>query len=866
MKQIKFELKNKLKVILVPSHKSPVVSVQMWVKTGSADEPKGMEGVSHFIEHLVFKGTRKYNVGEIASIVEASGGELNAYTSFDQTVFYVTISKNYSNVALDVISEMMGHPTFIPAEVDSEREVVCEEIKMGQDSPGRSSSQLMFKSAFKKHAYGIPVIGYEKNVRLWPTPKIKKFYQSRYVPSNMVLIVSGDFEPAEMKKEIVKMYSDFAPLKLKKMTRKKEPAQKKATFTVLNKKITESYFQLALPVPNVKHNDVPAMDILALVLGQGETSRLYAKMRLENTVLNSISCFNYNPQDAGLFAFSARYSDQSTAEIFNLLFTEIEKIKTSGISWDELRKAILNISSEQFYSIETVDGIANKIGSAQFYLNDTNAHEKYLKQIQKITPQQVQKIAQKYFVPQKSNYSLMGPASDKQNLATLKLAEKTWLDLVKSKQKIKAQIDKKIKIPKIEFKSIKKTKKNDIEVFKTPRGTDVLFLNSTEIPTATAKIIFGGGSRLETKSQMGLTEMLNRTLVTQTENLSEKQILKQVEDCAAEVSAFGGKNTTGFSIDYMKPFEKQILKLSADIIKNPVFSVDIFNRERTVLENQILAKQDQPSYLCGRQFNETIFAVHPVSFNQTGTAETLKNITTKQIADVYHQIKSEKNMQVAVVGDFNRQYWMNLITEIEDNFQTKGRRLKTVPFEKLTENKSVFLEKDKEQSHVIVGWQALSLTDPDRHALEIIQAVMAGQGGRLFIELRDKNSLAYSVSPIKMESLECGYFGGYIACSPDKVEKALGMFHDEFKKISTDLVSEDELSRAQKYLIGQHDIGLQRKSSICNLIAFDHFYGNDIKESMNIAATYQKITREQVRRLAEKIFSKPHVTSVVGKK
>ena len=200
MKQTKFQLKNKLKVFLIESKKSPVVSVQMWVKTGSADEKKSEEGISHFIEHLVFKGTDKYKVGEIANIVEASGGELNAYTSFDQTVFYVTISKTFKDVALDVISQMMGYPTFDPKEIDSEREVVCEEIKMGQDSPGRKASQLLFSSAFKKHAYGVPVIGYEKYVRSWSAKKIKEFYHSRYVPSNMFLVVSGDFETPEMKK------------------------------------------------------------------------------------------------------------------------------------------------------------------------------------------------------------------------------------------------------------------------------------------------------------------------------------------------------------------------------------------------------------------------------------------------------------------------------------------------------------------------------------------------------------------------------------------------------------------------------------------------------------------------------------------
>ncbi|WP_374031602.1 M16 family metallopeptidase [Bdellovibrio bacteriovorus] len=146
----KFQLKNGMKVLLLESHKSPVVSVQMWVKTGSADEKKTEEGISHFIEHLVFKGTRKYKVGEIAATVEGSGGELNAYTSFDQTVFYVTISKQFSDVALDVISEMMGYPTFDPQEIDNEREVVLEEIKRGQDSPGRRASQLLFTNVFQK--------------------------------------------------------------------------------------------------------------------------------------------------------------------------------------------------------------------------------------------------------------------------------------------------------------------------------------------------------------------------------------------------------------------------------------------------------------------------------------------------------------------------------------------------------------------------------------------------------------------------------------------------------------------------------------------------------------------------------------------
>ena len=403
MKQTVFKLKNKMNVILAPSHKSPVVSVQMWVKTGSADEKKGEEGISHFIEHLVFKGTQKYKVGEIAQIIEASGGELNAYTSFDQTVFYVTISKNFINTAVDVISEMMGHPLFDATEVDSEREVVCEEIKMGIDSPGRSASQLMFKSVFKKHPYGIPVIGYEKNVRTWSVKKIKQYFESRYVPSNMTLIITGDFELKETKKNIQQVFEKFHPFRLKKITRSKELQQKKHTVAAKTKELSETNLQLAWPVVNAKHKDTPSLEILAAILGQGEMTRLYKNLRLKSSLVNTISSYSYNPLDHGLFAVTAKYTDQNLNEIISAILNEIELIKTQPVLWEELRKVIINISSDQFYSRETVDGIAGKIGSEFFYLNDLKAYEKYLKIIQKIKPEDISKIAKKYLSFEKLN-------------------------------------------------------------------------------------------------------------------------------------------------------------------------------------------------------------------------------------------------------------------------------------------------------------------------------------------------------------------------------------------------------------------------------------------------------------------------------
>lgn len=868
MKQIKFQLKNKLKVILIPSHKSPVVSVQMWVKTGSADEKKGEEGISHFIEHLVFKGTQKFKVGEIASLVEASGGELNAYTSFDQTVFYVTISKTFQDVALDVVSQMMGHPTFDPDETHSEREVVCEEIKMGQDSPGRQSSQLLFSSIFKKHAYGIPVIGYEKNVRSWPVKKLKSFYQSRYVPSNMCLIISGDFEEKAMRENVEKYFSSFKPYKLKKIKRTIEPKAKKVTYKVKHKDLKESNFNLAFPAPSIKHKDVAALDVMAMVLGQGETSRLFSKLRLQSSLVSSVSSYSYTPQDPGLLALSFKVLEQDPKIAFEGIYHEIEKIKNEEVSWEEIRKSIINISSEQFYSIETVDGIASKIGSSQFYMNDSLAHEKYLKTIQKITPKDVMRVAKKYLDPKVASYSVLGPQPEKDFEKLLKDSHKCWLNLIESQKKEKRPKtkNKPAKIPKIVFKDIKKTDKSAIEVMTTGHGTRVIFEKSQEIPTVSARLLLGGGARIESPDKMGLSELLGRSWLGGTKKRSENQILEMIEESAAGLSPFSGKNTVGFSLDYMKPFEGKIVGLMEELFLEPDFVPGIIDRERQAMQRQIHAKEDQPSYLCGKQFVKNMFPNHPVSFDQLGTIETTNNITAPDLINYLNTVKSSKNMLAVVVGDFDKKTWMDSIERLEKQFSRAPRLLKKVDYKPIVKNEKYFTEKNKEQSHVIVGWQGIDITDRDRYALHVIQAIMAGQGGRLFVELRDKNSLAYSVSPIRMESLECGYFGGYIACSPDKVDKAIKMFHEEFEKIKGALVPQGELDRAKRYLIGQNDIGLQRKSALCNTIAFDDFYGNDFNESLHIDKVYNSITSEDVKRVAERLFSQPHITSIVGKK
>lgn len=858
----KFQLKNGLKVLLLESHKSPVISVQMWVKTGSADEKKGEEGISHFIEHLVFKGTRKYKVGEIASIVEASGGELNAYTSFDQTVFYVTISKQFSDVGLDVISEMMGFPTFDAQEIDNEREVVIEEIKRGQDSLSRAGSQLMFSTVFKGHPYSVPVIGYEKNIRKFSAKKIADFFHARYVPRNMFLVISGDFESTEMKKKIAKYFGDFTDFKVRKVIRPKALKTKKTQIKIQKSNFEQTVAYLAWPAPSVKHQDVPALEVLSIILGQGDSSRLVNALRLEKPLTNSIGVYAFTPQDQGVLAISMGLNSINLEASLEKIKEQIVDIVTTPPSAMEMQKAITNLASEQIYSLECVDGIARKAGTLEFYMGDHEYFKKYLKQVYALKPEDVSRVAKKYFIADGLNLCVLSKENEKQNQKIAQDFCKSLKSALKSAKKEKSPANR-FKAQKLSLKAGSR-EVTEIEEIALAPGVTLLLKEQRETPTVSVRAGFLGGLRAEPMNVEGLTELFSRTWTGGSKKYGESELNAKIDEMAASLGAFSGRNSVGISMDYLSTYEERMYELFDDTLSAPLFDKSVIEREQHIVENQIKSRNDNPSQLAILQFMKTIFDGHPYAKDMMGTVESIKTIKSDDIRDYYRKVVNCQNLTLSVVGDFNRDHWIKNLSQVVKKLP-KGQKFNgEFKLDPINQEHYLFQESKKEQSHVVVGMRGLTIDSKERHTLEVLQSILSGQGGRLFIELRDKNSLAYSVAPMRMEGLGTGYFGAYIGCSPEKVKKAISMLKSEFKKLTDQRVPESELLRAQRYIVGRHDIDLQRKSAIGNSILFDRIYGLNPREGLDVAEKYFSVTAEDLQALAQKLFNQHFIVSVVG--
>lgn len=862
----KLQLKNGMHVLLIESRKSPVVSVQMWVRTGSADESSGLEGISHFIEHLVFKGSSKYKVGEIASVVEGAGGELNAYTSFDQTVFYVTISKHFLETGFDVISQMMGFPTFDAQEIDNEREVVIEEIKRGHDSLHRQSSRLLFETVYQKHPYSIPVIGYEDNIRTVKREDVLKYYHSRYVPKAMTLIVTGDFDRQAVTAQIKKHFESFPTGKLAPSKRKSESPQKSFRCKVKKSTFEETLLQISWPTPKADHKDIAALEILSLVLGMGESSRLNQALRIRDNLVNYAGASTFVAKDPGFLSVSASLKIENLEATLKGLGEEIARIVSAPPTEAEVFKAKVNIQSEDFYAMETVDGMARQFGTYEDLFGDFRYREVFFDQVNEVKPVDILKVAKKYLRPDKMSVTLMTPGSEAESQKIIQNWKKKFdaqlRNLKPSKEKTteKAKSFTLVRWPKVSPRL--KVIANELKRITLPNGTVLLLRPSFDTPVISLRAGLLGGVRSESPELGGLTDLLGRVWTAGTKSLSEEQFHQKVDALASSIGGFAGRNTLGVNMVTLGAFADEIFPLFAEAFLEPSLSESVIEREKALMLESLRTRKDNPAQMAILNFMGLMFAGHPYSLDPSGTAESIPKLNRSYLLAHLQKLQKAKNLVVSISGHFDPEKWTEWITSLSQKLQTGERYSDRFSFK--GNNSKHYESSQKNQEHIVIGFRGLTFTDPERYTLQVIQSILAGQGGRLFYELRDKASLAYSVSPLRMEGIDSGYFGAYIGCSPEKSEKSLSMLNQEFSRLAHDQVSDLELERAKKYLIGRHDIDLQKNSAVSAATLFDEIYGVPYDETFKYPEKIAAIDSRRVRDLAERLFSEPPVVSAVG--
>ncbi len=833
-------LENGLTVVLEENHSAPVVAIQVWVETGSADEVENELGLAHLHEHMLFKGTRKRAVGEIAKAIEGAGGEINAWTSFDETVYHVVLASRYLDLGLDVLADTVFNATFDAGELEREKLVVLEEIKRTRDLPGRRLGDLLFGLAYRVHPYRHPILGTRGSVSRVTRKELINFYRRNYVPANITLVITGDFKTGTALARVKKFFSAPAGKKKPARARPHEPRQRKLRLRLVKDDIKETHFSIAWHIPEVTAADAPALDLLAVIMGQGESSRLSLGLKRGLNLVNEIYAYAYTPKDPGLFVVGGSCPPGKTRRALAALTKQIGRLSGGGVTLSEMAKAKAIIESEAIYSRETVEGLARRLGYHQVVGGDPSYGEIYLQRILAQTPEDVRRVAAAYLEMHRASGVLLVP------------------------QKAAPEFDARLIRGILEDRSTTKTagktghtQKSHIKRVAIDNGPMVIIQEDHSNALVSMHAVLPGGVRYETDADNGINNLLAAMLTRGTQSHDARELAEEMDRMAGILEGFSGRNTIGLRADIPARHFERALELLCDCLLNPTFPDREVKRERQLALEEIRARDDNPAGTAFDLFTSTLYRKHPYRLPTLGTLQSVAGLKQRKLVEYWSKHFSARRMVLSVVGDVDSE---RVVSMVRDRCTSKAKGAPSVirgsfPLEPPAKKiRTAVKIRTRAQTHLVLGFRGTTMSSADRYPLEVLLAVLAGQGGRLFVELRDRLSLAYTVSAFSMDGIEPGYIAVYLACDPGKADQAVTAVKRELGRLIEKPASQTELKRAQRYLVGNQAISLQRASSRSAALAFCELYGLGYLSYQKYPARILEVNTGDLSRIAKKYF------------
>ena len=797
------DLDNGLKTLFEHRPGTGVVAIQVWVKVGSKYEEEQIAGMTHFIEHLIFKGTAEGKGYEIAPRIEALGGSINAFTSYDNTVYHIIVPEHAFETGLELLVGSVKSPLFPEKEIAKEKKVVIQEIKMGEDNPQRKLFKELFSLSYEGHPYGRPIIGFEETVSAADRNAITRYFEAHYTIDNMVVVIVGDFDEARAKALLEKHFAGFRRGQGKTLVTGTPLRKGTGKVTRIEKDVKESYLALAYSVPPLVHHDIPALDVLAKMLGDGESSRLQAVLKHKKGLVTNAGTYLFTPKEEGLFIVLVTFKGDDYQAVVRAIDEQIKKMYTGPVDKWELEKAKNLVRASHIYASETVQGRAREIGSYQTITDDARFSDKYVKQVDSVSVPIIKQALKQYMVDKERNIALLAPKA-KQNPHTFQL-------------------------------------KNGL--------TCVLNRNAAS-PSFAFMIGFVGGLKEERESQNGSFNLLSKMLLRGTSGKDAQAIARQIDTLAGSMDPVSGKNVFGLSGKFLSKDLKQSLSLLNELLSDST----IPRRELTKVKEDVLSeirqKEDDAVSSTFKAMNRALYEGHPYGRDALGNATDVARLTHKEIAALYKDCVSPKGAVLALSGDIDLKETERLVRSIFGAWKGKARSLRKLPHVATKKEKTI--RREMLQTHMIFAFSGPGLIEEDRYAAEVMDSVLSGMGGRIHKRLREERPYAYALTFFNQMAYETGALGIYIGTEQKHVRDIEDVVGKEIGEIRKEGFSEEEVTNAKRYLVGTHRIRMQSNSAIASSMCLDTMYGLKPDFFKRWPERIEKVTRDEVNAAAKK--------------
>ena len=824
-------LDNGLVIIVREDHSAPVVSAQAWCAAGSIHEGRWLgAGLSHVLEHMLFKGTTTRPGSRIDQEVQEAGGYMNAYTSFDRTVYHIDVPNTGARAAIDILCDIMQHATLPPDELAKELDVIRREMDMGQDDPGRRASRRLFEAAYTRSPYRFTIIGYPDIFNELKPENIRDYYTEKYAPNNVFYVVAGDVKNDEVVAQIKTAYEKTKARALPPNYLPAEPKQTAPREIIEEAPIELGHLHFAWHIPELRHPDVPVLDVLAVLLGSGRSSRLYQQVRERQGVVHHADAWTYNPGSTGLFGMSAMVDADKFSAARDAMLAEIEKIKSMSVSANEVQKAVKQFISATLATRKTMEGQANDLGGSWLAANNLTFSERYLAAVKRVSHTDVQRVAREYLTAENRTLYALLP-----NGTTPKIAP-----------------------------VLEKNNDSPIQKFELPNGLRLLVKENRRLPFVEFRAAFQGGVLAETPENNGVTQLLAKMLLKGTTRRNAEQIATEIESVGGHIDSYGGNNSFGVNAEVLSDDFATGLDLLADILLNPIFPADALERERTVQIASIYEQKDNLLKSASNAMRHTLFGNAGYGLDTLGTEETVTKLQAADLKSFHQKLVAQKNCVLAIFGDVKATEVKAAVEKAFANWKPGQKPEVRSQKPELAEPKRVEETRDKKQAVIVIGFAGTTMHDEDRYALDLLQEACSDLGSRLFLRVREKLGLAYYVGAQHFPGLAPSYFVFYAGTEPTKAALVEQEFLKEAELLRTEGLTAEELKRAKAKIIGQKKISRQDLGSLAQLTALDELYGLGWQRADLDDAKFEAVTLEQVKAVAQK-YLKPDafVVSVV---
>jgi zinc protease len=832
-----------------------VVAVQAWVDVGSGDESADEEGLAHLHEHMLFKGTKAYAAGAIDAAVARLGGEINAWTSFDETVYHLVLPSASAPTGLTILAELLQRPRLSADDLGPELDVVLEEIRQDFDVPGRKVSQKLFEAAYGTgHPYGRDIAGSAAAVRRLNHTKLTRFFARHYRPERTLLAIDGDLEAAALEKLLTQGWAGWKSSGAAASAVQRGPAAPGSSIHFLRANADQAHFAMAFSAADLDPIGRADLALLAAVLGHGESSLLVRRLQYERQLVNGIFAYGFDPRGPGLLVIGASTDGDRLRGALDATIRTVLRAAAHGVSAGALERAKAQLLADAIFQSETVQDEASRLAYFESQQGSWRAEIEARAALSSATPERLRAFAARLIAEQRQHLVVLVPGGalpdlTKDGIAAISAG--AWA-AGNSELQIAQQLPKPDEAGRYSL-----TLPSGVRLVLEPKAdAAVTAINATWI----------GGQLLENAGTAGLHALLAELVPQASERYSEVELAQRIDALGAAITALPGRSSFGLRGAVISEHFDAFFELFLDVLKRPKISDDAVDRERMRLLEVVRSRDERPAQRAYAESLKDLFGDHPYALPLEGEEEALRHLTAADLRSHYFRHYGERAPTIVVVGAFAPKSILQRLLTAFPAAALKATPLTLPPAatHRPTGSEPMrWIELKRSQVQVAQALPGLPIGDPKEAELMLLLEVLGSSSGVLFTALREQRGLTYGVHVGAIIGLSGGALTIHYSTAPERVTESLAVLENALATFLKTGPSAAALEQARRLLSGSRAVSRQTSGARCQEMALDRVYDFDIGRSDRLYQRLEAVTPEAVQALAKTLFGSGQVHTVL---